>query len=416
MWLIHGKKYDLTAFINKHPGGADILMRTKDQEDISALFETSHAFSNKLQINWTLNKYEIIPEDLIESNSSNLNKIFHPAMYSTSYNFNHYDRLVDQIRTLYPNRSSIKAPVSYYLRNLIVLALYIWCFYLAMFSDLNTLYRCLLSFVASLCWISLGFNVMHDASHNAICSNVWINIILAKLWNSWGCWNRNIWFYHHVMYHHQFTGLVNDPNVYHYRPMARKNKTDKPIFGSEFGAWMINFVSIIFPGFYYGQSISYSLASRDESLFGIKLPSIAYYNVFDKILIVIHLACLYQGLWLPTIIYMIANNLFYHLNVAFGHDMYETSVRNHYEGKDWFLLCVRNSGNFLNQSMLWTLWFGGSNYQIEHHLFPTMSHVHYPVIAPIVRSYCRENSIPYVHHPTLTAAYRSFLKTMEFNS
>jgi fatty acid desaturase (delta-4 desaturase) len=44
---------------------------------------------------------------------------------------------------------------------------------------------------------------------------------------------------------------------------------------------------------------------------------------------------------------------------------------------------------------------GGLNYQIEHHLFPRISHTHYPTIAPIVREYCRAHNITYVHFPTV---------------
>jgi fatty acid desaturase (delta-4 desaturase) len=44
---------------------------------------------------------------------------------------------------------------------------------------------------------------------------------------------------------------------------------------------------------------------------------------------------------------------------------------------------------------------GGLNFQIEHHLFPRMSHVHYHRIAPVVRQFCRAKGIPYVHFPTV---------------
>ena len=46
---------------------------------------------------------------------------------------------------------------------------------------------------------------------------------------------------------------------------------------------------------------------------------------------------------------------------------------------------------------------GGLNYQIEHHLFPRMSHAHYPKIAPFVREFCKKKNIPYVHFPTIAA-------------
>ena len=44
---------------------------------------------------------------------------------------------------------------------------------------------------------------------------------------------------------------------------------------------------------------------------------------------------------------------------------------------------------------------GGLNYQIEHHLFPRISHVHYHSIAPVVRQFCEERKIPYTHFDTL---------------
>ena len=44
---------------------------------------------------------------------------------------------------------------------------------------------------------------------------------------------------------------------------------------------------------------------------------------------------------------------------------------------------------------------GGLNYQIEHHLFPRISHCHYPTIAPVVREFCEERKIPYVHFATV---------------
>lgn len=37
----------------------------------------------------------------------------------------------------------------------------------------------------------------------------------------------------------------------------------------------------------------------------------------------------------------------------------------------------------------------GLEYQIEHHLFPNISHIYYPKISPIVRDFCREHGLPY---------------------
>jgi Fatty acid desaturase len=73
---------------------------------------------------------------------------------------------------------------------------------------------------------------------------------------------------------------------------------------------------------------------------------------------------------------------------------------------------VRHSGNFSMASSAATQLFGGINYQIEHHLFPSMCHMHYWHVAPVVQATCAEFDVPYNAHPTLASAYWSYLKTL----
>jgi fatty acid desaturase (delta-4 desaturase) len=53
---------------------------------------------------------------------------------------------------------------------------------------------------------------------------------------------------------------------------------------------------------------------------------------------------------------------------------------------------------------------GGLNYQIEHHLFPRINHTHYPTIAPVVRQFCKERGVAYVHFDTVAANVASCAK------
>ena len=58
MWKIHGKYYDLTDFLDKHPGGSKILESCKGV-DCTAAFESYHAMSNMNNIKSIMKKYEI---------------------------------------------------------------------------------------------------------------------------------------------------------------------------------------------------------------------------------------------------------------------------------------------------------------------------------------------------------------------
>jgi len=404
MWNIYNKQYDLTSFIKDHPGGKDILIKTKGEKDITALFETYHAFSNIKYIKEKLNKYEIVSTESKEANMT--------------YDFTNYHKLVDKVKNHFPNRKNIKANTFWIIWNSVIFLLYIYSFYISMLSDYSIGIRTFFGFVAGSTYISLGFNIMHDASHYAVSLHPQINLFLARIWNSWGLWNSNIWFYHHVYNHHSFTGQENkDPDLYHLRPFIRKIKSDNKIY-----RFLLNiqdriapFILFIFPGQYIGQIISYLLSSFKFRIFKINLPKIFFYEKMDALFAILHIFFLYKGLYLPTMSYILALNFCYSINIIPDHDTYESAIDNHYSGNDWCKMQICNSGNFVNDNLLWTYLFGGINYQIEHHLFPNISHIYYPKISKIVKKYCLENNIPYVNHPTILGAYKSFIKQIKFN-
>jgi linoleoyl-CoA desaturase len=62
-----------------------------------------------------------------------------------------------------------------------------------------------------------------------------------------------------------------------------------------------------------------------------------------------------------------------------------------------------------------TWYLGGLNYQIEHHLFPKISHIHYPRLAPIVERVCTEFRVRYTAYdgffPAISSHWR-WLRTM----
>lgn len=71
----------------------------------------------------------------------------------------------------------------------------------------------------------------------------------------------------------------------------------------------------------------------------------------------------------------------------------------------------------LRSNTLKTFLLGGLDYQIEHHLYPTMPRINYPKVGPIVELYCKQNNIPYSKTTLLKSfqeiyvALRKFSKT-----
>jgi len=404
MWHIYGKKYNLSTMVETHPGGKEILLKTRDGPDLTALFESYHAFSDIDKIRSVLAKYEMSDD---------------PSAADV-YDFSTYHELAERVRAVFPNRASIKAPISWWIQTAVTLAVYIPLFYYVMFSVGNLGVRSILSGICGIATVSLGFTAMHDGSHYAIVSNPAINQTVSRIWNNWALWNANIWFHHHVLHHHSFTGNEIDrknsnpfdPDLYHLYPLA--NKTTNARRASLYvNAFVALFEAAVFPGMFFSQGLIYLRSLITGKLFHIKMAkNQVYYHPLDMILMSFKYYCLYRAGFLVALSYILSANVTYAINIFFDHDTYETLVENHYTGKDWARLQIQNSGNFLNGSIVWTRLFGGINYQIEHHLFPNMSHVHYPTIAPIVRQFCEERGIPYVHHPTLISAFRSYVKML----
>jgi len=409
VWNLYGKQYELTSFLDSHPGGKTILVATENEKDLTALFETYHAFSDKVKIRKMLDKYEI--------KDANANADADAKEIVKKYDFTNYNLLLDMVKKEFPTRVSIKAPFSWGLQNIFLFFLYCYSFYTAMFSwSTPIFYRCILAFFSGGLLFSVYFNILHDGSHYGISVHPFVNEFLSKISNSWGLWNSNIWFYHHVVNHHSFTGeKKKDPDLYHLKPFLNKVANDRKLLLSNNVNWVFGFLTF-FPGQFLGQGIFYivSVLKNPIRIFGgIKMPNRNMYDLFDIVFMGLCIYCLYSGLYLPTIFYIISLNFWYAINIIGDHDTYETAVENHYEGDDWLKLQICNSGNFLNGNILWTRLFGAINYQIEHHLFPNMSNVHYPTIAPIVKKFCKEKNIPYVNHTTLWGMYMSYLKMLK---
>ena len=74
---------------------------------------------------------------------------------------------------------------------------------------------------------------------------------------------------------------------------------------------------------------------------------------------------------------------------------------------NWAIHQMHTTANFAYGSRLFSWFIGGLNYQIEHHLFPNICHVHYRKIAKIVKETANEFNVPYYQHRTFFGALRS---------
>jgi linoleoyl-CoA desaturase len=143
-----------------------------------------------------------------------------------------------------------------------------------------------------------------------------------------------------------------------------------------------------------------ALSIREHIVFWI--TKLLYVGVF------IALPILFLG-WAKAIIgYLIVNvvcGLFISIVFQLAHvvEVNEFPIEKKLE-KDWAVHQISTTSNFAtsNKLMFWLL--GGLNFQIEHHLFPKISHIHYPQISRIVKETCQEFNVAYHEYSTMIEA------------
>jgi len=78
----------------------------------------------------------------------------------------------------------------------------------------------------------------------------------------------------------------------------------------------------------------------------------------------------------------------------------------------WIAHQIKTTANFSRKSAVLNWYLGGLNFQIEHHLFPQISHVHYKSISKIVKDTVQEHGLSYYEHPNMLQAVRSHYRTL----
>jgi len=80
---------------------------------------------------------------------------------------------------------------------------------------------------------------------------------------------------------------------------------------------------------------------------------------------------------------------------------------------EWAIHQLKTTANFATRNRLISWWVGGLNFQVEHHLFPRVSHVHYPAISKIIKKACQDFGIPYIEYPKMRLAQAPHIRPLK---
>jgi len=82
----------------------------------------------------------------------------------------------------------------------------------------------------------------------------------------------------------------------------------------------------------------------------------------------------------------------------------ETGVR---MDTEWAVHQIQTTVDFSRGSKFLCWFLGGLNFQVEHHLFSRICHIHYPALSKVVEEACRDFGVHYAAHKSIFSAIRS---------
>lgn len=306
------------------------------------------------------------------------------------------------------------------LKTIILLSGYILPFAAILLVPLPFTVSLLLWAVMGVCLAGIGMSIMHDANHGAYSSNEAVNAILGYTLGILGGSTYN-WKIQHNVLHHNYTNIsgvdedINDKVFLKLSPHKTSNKMQRGQHIYGFGLYAVSTLYWVFYKDFpqYLRYVKNGLAKQQGlravlGLSAIVLHKVAYLFLFIGLPVLVFGLPLYQVLIGFTLMHVLAGLI---LTIIFqlahtiegaAHPLPNSdgNIEN-----DWAIHQMNTTVNFAPNNKLLSWYCGGLNYQVEHHLFPKICHVHYPAIAAIVRQTAAEHSVPYLQNKTFTQAF-----------
>ena len=272
---------------------------------------------------------------------------------------------------------------------------------------------------------SIGFNVMHDACHGSYSSKKWVNYIMGFSLNCLGG-NSFIWKQKHNIVHHTYTNVDGIDDDIAKMPVIRQCSSQKWVPAHRYQHIysilvyaLSSFLWVFLMDFtkYFGKKI---YRTRLQN-FDLQEHIIFWLTKVFYILFYVVIPIYFVGV-LPWLCGFFAMHFVKGFTLAMVFQLAHVVEDTHFVdateqsqkiNEEWAVHQVRTTANFATENKFINWFVGGLNFQIEHHLFPRVSHVHYPALSLLVQKCCNDYGIRYINYPTLGAAINSHFRFMK---
>ena len=270
---------------------------------------------------------------------------------------------------------------------------------------------------------AIGFNVMHDACHGSFSTRNWVNYLFG-LTNNFLGGNAFLWKLKHNIIHHTYTNIDGVDDDINNMPFIRQCTTQqwKPMhrFQTAYMFLLYGFTSLFmfFMDYvkYFSKKIHTTPLKKMDKWEHLVFWAGKLFFILFYILLPIYLLGWSQGLmglFISQFTMGLTLAIVFKLAHVVEHAEFEAAGVDPVKiENEWAIHQIKTTANFAFTNKIATWFLGGLNYQIEHHLFPRISHIHYPAISRIVQETCAQFGLNYLYFPTTRAAVVSHVRFM----
>ncbi|WP_151674302.1 fatty acid desaturase family protein [Patiriisocius marinus] len=315
-----------------------------------------------------------------------------------------------------------------HLKTVVMFSIYLTPYFLLLTLNFPTWAQLLLTIVMGIGMAGIGMNVMHDANHGSYSSKKWINKIMgSSIYILAG--NVYNWQVQHNVLHHTYTNIhghdedLEAGRVLRFSKHAKWHKLHKfQHYYSIFLYGLLTFNWAITTDFkqtrnYLKRKLSFGKFPKPSVQWSILvITKIIYFSIWLVIPILFFDIAWWKILIGFFIMHYVAGLI---LSVIFqlAHVVEEANMPLPDESGNmkntWAIHQLFTTVNFGTTNKVMNWFTGGLNHQVEHHIFPNISHVHYTKISKIVRETALEFNLPYNEYKTTRKALIAHFKHLK---
>jgi len=271
----------------------------------------------------------------------------------------------------------------------------------------------------------IGFNIMHDGAHGSFSTHRWVNGAAAFSLNVLGG-SSFMWNVKHNIIHHAYTNIDGVDDDIDIQPWLRMSSTQPKLamhryqhiyFWVFYSLLYILWVFVLDFTKYFKRKIGgmplKKMSFTDHVIFWSS--KIFYYLVFAALPIyTVGLTEWIVGFSIFAVVTGFVLSIVFQLAHTVEHTHFP--MPDEVTGKledEWAIHQLKTTANFAPRNKFLSWMVGGLNFQVEHHLFPKISHIHYSKIRTIIKEACADFDVPYIEYPKMRHAVVSHVKFLK---